>query len=246
MRKNTYIGIAFIVLVFGIIVIPKIFKRLANDDVTRGGRMHVVQGKAENNPNELAYVMNNGKERKVPPFTFINQDKDTITNTTFKGKVYLVEFFFTRCPGICIPMNQNLIHIAEQFKDEDKFGIASFSITPEYDTPAVLKAYADGYGITHPNWHFLTGNLTDVFELSNTGFSLLADAEAGLENQFYHSGYFALVDQNGFLRSRKDASGKNPIVFYKGSVLQDAVLEETESPAQVHELIADINHLLKK
>ena len=245
MRKNTYIGIAFIVLVFGIIFIPRIFKRLANDDVTRGGRMHIVEGVAEGSPDELDYIKINEVDKRVPPFKFIDQHKDTITNASYRGKVYLVEFFFTKCPGICIPMNQNLIHIAEQFKDEDRFGIASFSITPDYDTPEVLKSYADSYEITHPNWHFLTGDLTDVFELSNTGFLLNAEEEAGIENQFYHSGYFALVDQNGFLRSRKDDFG-NTMAFYKGSVLRDAILDDNESPAQVDELVADIKKLLKK
>ncbi len=244
MRKNTYIGIAFIVLIFGIIFIPKIFRRLANDDVTRGGRMHKVGGVAKGENDKLAYITFNGKERRVPPFQFINQHQDTITDQSYRGKVYVVEFFFTRCPGICIPMNQNLIHIAEEFKSESKFGIASFSIDPSHDTPEVLQEYASGYGITHPNWNFLSGTeLTDVFELSNQGFTLNADEEAGFENQFYHSGYFALVDQNGFLRSRIDASG-NPIAFYKGSVLLDAQNNANESPAQVNELIADINKLL--
>jgi len=245
MRKNSYIGLSFIILIFGIIVIPKIFQRLTNDDVTRGGRMHVVDGVSEERSDVLDYVRIGEEDKRVPPFTFINQHGDTISNTTYRGKVYLVEFFFTKCPGICIPMNQNLIHIAEQFKDEGRFGIASFSITPDYDTPEVLKTYADSYGITHPNWHFLTGNLTNVFELSNEGFLLNADQEAGIENQFYHSGYFALIDQNGFLRSRKDEFG-NTMAFYKGSVLRDAILDEDESPAQIDELVADIKKLLEK
>ncbi len=245
MRKNTYIGIAFIVLVFGIIFIPKIFRRLVNDDVTRGGRMHIIEGVAEENPDELDYIKIGDTDKRIPPFKFIDQHNDTITNATYRGKVYLVEFFFTKCPGICIPMNQNLIYIAEQFKDEERFGIASFSITPDYDTPEVLKAYADSYEITHPNWHFLTGNLTDVFELSNAGFLLNAEKEAGIENQFYHSGYFALIDQNGFLRSRKDNFG-NTMAFYKGSVLRDAELHEEESPAQIDELVVDIKKLLNK
>ena len=103
MRKNTYIGVAFVVLVFGIIFIPKIFRRISNQDITRGGRMHAVGGVADvQGEDELIYITINGKDRKVPPFSFLNQDKDTISNADYRGKVYLVEFFFTRCTDICI------------------------------------------------------------------------------------------------------------------------------------------------
>ena len=71
MRKNTYIGIAFIVLIFGIIFIPKIFRRLSNGDVTRGGRMHAVGGiDSEIEDHGLVYISQNGKDRKVPAFPF--------------------------------------------------------------------------------------------------------------------------------------------------------------------------------
>ena len=172
-KKQTYIGIAVIVLIFGLLVIPKIIRRISNGDVTRGGRMHVIKDKTDND--ELSYIQFEGKDRKVPSYSFVNQLGDTITNDTFKRKVYVVEFFFTRCPGICIPMNQNLVFIADYFKDEPNFGIASISIDPDHDTPEVLQAYAEGYGITHPNWHFLTGNFTDPFQLSVEGFYLNAE-----------------------------------------------------------------------
>ena len=124
MRKNTYIGIAVVVLIFGIIVIPKIYTRIANDDISRGGRMHQAGGtKIEEAPDGLLYINQNGKDRKVPSFEFIDQNQDTITNAAYEGKVYLVEFFFTRCPNICIPMTHNLQMIAQEFEDRDDFGI---------------------------------------------------------------------------------------------------------------------------
>jgi len=243
MRKNTYIGIAFIVLIFGIIFIPKIFRRLANDDVTRGGRMHAVGGEAEDSGEELLYITLNGKDRKVPPFAFLDQDRDTITNATYRGKVYLVEFFFSRCTDICIPMNHNLQEIAKQFEDEPNFGIASFSIDPEYDQPEVLKKYAQDYGVTNKNWHFMTGDRETIYKLSNEGFYLNVQYEAGLENGFYHSGLFALIDQNGFIRSRLDPFG-NPKPYYRGSVPMGAVVGEGEEQPEIDILIEDIQKLL--
>ncbi len=245
MRKNTYIGIAFIVLVFGVIFIPKIFKRVSNDDVTRGGRMHAVGESQEENTGDLVYITLNGVDRKVPPFEFVNQNKDTISNINYRGKVYLVEFFFTRCTDICIPMNHNLQAISKQFENDPNFGIASFSIDPEHDTSEVLKAYAEDYGITNPNWNFMTGDRDTIYRLSNEGFYLNVSYEAGLENGFYHSGLFALIDQNGFIRSRLDPNG-NPKPYYRGSVPLDAQVLEGEEAPEIDILIEDIKKLLKK
>ena len=141
MRNNKYIGIALVVFIFGIIFIPRIYKRLAADDVTRGGRMHKVGGTFESEaPKGLVYINTNGKDRKVPPFSFVDQNKDTITNKSYYGKVFLVEFFFSRCTDICIPMNHNLQVIAKQFEGNDNFGIASFSIDPEHDTSSTCAS----------------------------------------------------------------------------------------------------------
>ncbi|WP_405211034.1 SCO family protein [Dokdonia sp. Asnod2-E02] len=244
MRKNTYIGIAAIVLIFGIIVIPKIYKRLANDDVSRGGRMHQQGGvPIEEAPDGLVYITQNGVDRKVPPFKFVNQDNDTISNADYKGKVYLVEFFFTRCTDICIPMSHNLQAIAKKFEGRDDFGIASFSIDPEHDQPEVLKQYQQDYGVTNPNWYFMTGDRSVIRKLSNEGF-YLATNEEGDETDLYHSGLFALVDQNGFIRSRLDPYG-NPKPYYRGFVPMDKVVPEGGETSEVDILIEDINKLLK-
>ena len=244
MRKNTYIGIAFVVLIFGIIFVPKIFRRLTNDDVTRGGRMHAVGGVDEASEDHgLVYINQNGKDRKVPSFSFVNQDNDTITNANYRGKVYLVDFFFTRCPNICIPMTHNMQLIAEQFADREDFGIASFSMDPEYDQPEILKEYAGQYGVTHPNWHFMTGDRDTLRDLSNTGFYLPAAEGSQEPKDLYHSGLFALVDKNGFIRSRKDKFG-NPIIYYRGFIPADGAATEDGEISQIDILIEDIQKLL--
>ncbi|GGG18675.1 photosynthetic protein synthase II [Dokdonia pacifica] len=245
MRKNTYIGIAFIVLIFGIIFIPKIFRRFANDDVVRGGRMHAVGGTQETNEDELLYITINKKDRKVPEFEFVDQNNDTISDKDYRGKVFLVEFFFTRCTDICIPMNHNLQAIAKMYEGNPNFGIASFSIDPEHDTPEVLKKYAADYGVTNPNWHFMTGDRSDILKLSNEGFYLPTNTEDDLDNGLYHSGLFALIDQNGFIRSRPDDYG-NPKPYYRGSVPMDATVGEGEEVPEIDILIEDIKKLLEK
>lgn len=244
MRNTKYIGIAVIVFIFGIIFIPRIYKRLAADDVTRGGRMHKVGGEFQKEaPRGLVYINANGTDRKVPAFSFVDQNMDTITNKTYYGKVFLVEFFFTRCTDICIPMSHNLQLIAKQFEDNNDFGIASFSIDPEHDTPAVLKKYAEDYGVTNPNWHFMTGKRDDIRKLSNEGFYLATNEIGDTDKELYHSGLFALIDQNGFIRSRLDPYG-NPKPYYRGSVPIDQEVPEGGEQPEIDILIEDIQKLL--
>ena len=213
-KKNySYIGISFIILLFGIYAIPKIVLRFQKSDLV--------------------------KFEKVPYFEFINQEGKTISNKTFEGKVYVVEFFFSTCPTICPVMNQKMLVLQDAFFGNPEFGIASISITPEIDTPEILKEYAKNNGIIHKNWHLLTGKSEDVvYGLSNNGFKLYAGKGDEDHGGFEHSGLFALVDKNGFIRSRKDEFG-NPLMYYRA-------LEEHVFPDQIKELIEDIKKLLNE
>ncbi|RLD30059.1 MAG: SCO family protein, partial [Bacteroidetes bacterium] len=144
-----------------------------------------------------------------------NQNGETITNQDYKGKVYIAEFFFTTCPSICPIMNRNMVTIQNEFYGNPNLGIASFTINPEYDTPEILKAYAESYKITNPSWHLLTGDKTEIYALANTGFNLYVGEAPEVEGGFEHSGFFALIDQEGNIRSRYDKNG-NPLIYYDG------------------------------
>ncbi len=194
MKKNySYIGISFIILIFGIWVAPKIVKSLFGPD--------------------LAFIERNEKKAVVPAFSFTDQNGKTITNKDYEGKVYVVEFFFTTCPSICPIMTESMIKIQDEFLGNPKVGIASFSIDPTHDTPQVLKEYAQNKGITKLQWHLLTGEKEEIFKLANEGFNLYVGQAPEVEGGFEHSGFFALIDQNGNIRSRIDENG-NPIIYY--------------------------------
>ena len=190
MKKNySYIGISFIILIFGIWAVPKIVDTLSKSELETIG--------------------------KVPQFQFTDQHGNTISNSDYKGKVYVVEFFFTTCPSICPIMTENMIKIQNEFLGNPKVAMASFSIDPSHDTPEVLKEYAKTKGITKPQWHLLTGNKEEIFKLANEGFNLYVGDAPEVEGGFEHSGFFALIDQEGYIRSRKDANG-NPMIYYDG------------------------------
>ena len=229
-KKYSYVGVSFIILLFGIYVVRNIDRRVSEDDLVQDDRLNKVDKKT-GDTNSL-YTFN-----KVPDFEFINQQGKIITNKDYKGKVYVVEFFFTTCPTICPLMNEKMLTIQNDFKANNNFGIASISITPEIDTPEVMKNYASTHKITHKNWHLLTGKSEDiVYALSNKGFKLYAGKGEVSHGGFEHSGLFALVDKNGNIRSRKDKFG-NPIMYYRA-------LEEHNFPDQIAALKEDIKILL--
>ena len=231
-RKNSYIGISFIILIFGIYVVRNLDDRISNETLIDNNRLYSTQKNNEDNLSQL-FVYD-----KVPPFEFINQNGETINNDTYLGKVYVVEFFFTTCPTICPIMNDQMLIIQEAFAKNSNFGMASISITPKIDTQEVLKDYAINNGITHKNWHLLSGKSEEeVFNLSNNGFKLYAGIDESIDHGgFEHSGLFALVDKKGVIRSRKDAQG-NPILYYRA-------IEENGFPNQINELKEDIKILL--
>ncbi len=244
MKNYSYIGISLIILIFGIIFIPKIVDRISNDSVVESDRLNVKGAERKSPPaEELAYLEINGERKKAPKFELIDQNGDTITNEDYLGKVYVAEFFFTTCPTICPIMNSNLVKIQNEIKNEENFGIASFSIDPTYDTPEVLQEYAEKYGITNPNWHLMTGDKDDIYELANSGFNIYAGEDENAAGGFAHQGMFALVDQEGYIRSRRDAYG-NPIIYYRGSVERNKSVTEGEETPEIDILIEDIKNLL--
>ncbi len=211
-KKNySYIGISFIILLFGIYALPKLVNSISNNKVIKKSKR---LDKITSKKNDSGLY----KFTQVPDFSFINQDNVVISNKNFTNKVYVAEFFFTNCPTICPIMNKNMVKIQDVFKDNLDFGIVSFSIDPVRDSPEVLKKYAEEKGATMQNWHFLNGKIKDIYELANNGFKISAGENAEAEGGFEHSGLFALIDKNGFIRSRTVTQNgfENPIMYYDG------------------------------
>ena len=211
MKNKSYIGITIVILIFGIWAVPKIINKVSGKELL--------------------------KFEKVPDFKFVDQNNKVITNDTYKGKVYVVEFFFTSCPTICPKMMQSMLKIQDEFYGNPNFGIASITIDPKRDIPEKLKRYAEEHNATLKNWHFLTGDIDTIYKLSNEGFKLYAGENEEAEGGFEHSGLFALIDKDGYIRSRtiREGGNDNPIKFYDGL-----------NPQQIQMLKEDITKLLNE
>jgi protein SCO1/2 len=208
LKNKSYIGISFVILIFGIYAVPKIVDRIKNDKVVQGDRLD--RSKSNVVTNEQLVTIG-----AVPKFELTNQDNSKISNDSYKGKVYVLEFFFTKCPTICPKMNESMLIIEKTFFGNPNFGIVSITIDPEYDTPQVLREHAEMLGVKSSNWNFLTGDKAYIFNLANKGFNLYVGENNKAAGGFEHSGLFALIDKNGNIRCRRDDYG-NPILYYDG------------------------------
>jgi len=156
-------------------------------------------------------------------FTFTNQEGKTITNKDVEGKVYVAEYFFTTCTGICPKMNANMVKVYAAYKNEPRFRILSHTVDPETDSIPVLKQYAEEHGADPSNWWFLTGTKKELYKLARAGYLVDDGTNAGDED-FVHTQWFALVDGEGRVRG-----------LYEGT-----------KPKDVQKLITDIGRLLKE
>lgn len=137
----------------------------------------------------------------IAPFSFTDQDGNTITNDTFKGKIYVANFFFTICPGICPKMTANLERVAERWKEDSDVLFLSHSVTPHIDSVSQLKKYADEHHIRSSQWHLVTGDKDQIYTLARQSY--FAEQEIGIRlstNEFLHTEHFILVDRQGHIR----------------------------------------------
>ncbi len=143
----------------------------------------------------------------VQPFSFTNQDGNKVSEQDIKGKVYVAEYFFTTCTGICPRMNKNMLKVYDRFKNENQFMILSHTSDPAVDSAARLKMYADSLGVSTDRWQFLTGTKDSLYYSARNIYKI-DDPHNNLTDDtvdFLHTQFVALVDQNGDVREIYDA-----------------------------------------
>ena len=151
----------------------------------------------------LAILGNPG--HKVEQFSFVNQEGQTVTNKDLEGKVYVVEYFFTTCKGICPKMNENMAKVYNAYRGNKDFMILSHSVDPNHDTVAAMKAYSLRFDADPKQWMFLTGDKKKLYEAARYSYLISAqDDTAGVsvDQDFIHDNHFVLVDRHGRLRGQ--------------------------------------------
>jgi protein SCO1/2 len=160
-------------------------------------------------PREVQAGISGGADtlyHKIPDFAFVNQDSSVVTEDTFNDGIYVADFFFTTCPSICPIMKTQMLRVYEKYKGNEKVKILSHSIDPAHDTVAVLKDYAERLEVSGDQWHFVTGDKEEIFDLAQESYmvSVLENEEA--PGGVVHSGAFLLIDSRGRIRGHYDGT----------------------------------------
>jgi protein SCO1/2 len=170
----------------------------------------------------------------IPEFQFTDQDNNMFTNKNVEGKIYVADFFFTTCPTICKDMSGHLVELQKTLKKTKDLHIVSHTVAPDYDTPEILKAYADGIGADTSNWSFVTGDKEAIYDIAFEGYYVNASEDSLAPGGFLHSEYFVLIDKEGRIRSGLNEHG-SPRAVYDGT-----------NAEHVRQLINDIKTLEKE
>ena len=142
----------------------------------------------------------------IPPFSFVNQYNQAVTEQTINQKVYVCDFFFTTCQSICPIMSHQLERVYKEFKTRNDFMILSHTVNPETDSVPQLLEYAKQHGVTDNKWVFLTGDKKQLYELARKGYLLNAEEGNGDVDDFIHTQNFALIDKEKHIRGFYDGT----------------------------------------
>lgn len=159
----------------------------------------------------------------IPEFSFLNQDGNPMGRAEMEGKITVVDFFFTSCPSICPVMSREMERVNDIFRNQPEVQIMSISLDPEYDTPAILKAYAEEHNAIPDKWHFLTGPKEETYRLAKCGFVIPTVDGNGVPEDFVHTDKFMLIDELGRIRG-----------YYSGTSREDVDLLILETKVLLH------------
>jgi len=175
---------------------------------------------------------NNKMKHKIADFSFQNQNNKTITQKDYENTIYVADFFFTTCPTICPIMTDNMVWLQDKIKDMHNVKLLSFSVTPDIDTPEVLRKYANKKGVIDAKWNMVTGDKKDIYYLARQSFLAVKTETTGELYDMVHTENFILVDKNGRIRG-----------FYDGTNLDQDKGDDTKNVTQ---LLEDIKWLNEK
>ncbi len=147
----------------------------------------------------------------IAPFQFVDQDSALVTNETFRGKIYIADFFFTSCRTICPIMKTQMLRVYDSLKNDPDVLILSHTIDPEYDTVALLHDFANRLGVESSKWHFVTGVQDSIYKIAQTSYFATAMADENEPDGFIHSGAFLLLDKQQRIRGKYDGTKEEEV-----------------------------------
>jgi protein SCO1 len=147
----------------------------------------------------------------IAKFKFVDQDSTTITNETYRDKIYVADFFFTSCRTICPIMKTQMFRVYEATANMPDVLLLSHTIDPAYDTVALLNDFAERLGVESKRWHFVTGAKDSIYKIAQTSYFATAMEDKAEPDGFIHSGAFLLIDKKGRIRGKYDGTKEEEV-----------------------------------
>lgn len=154
-------------------------------------------------------VQHIGNDHKIADFAFTNQNGKIITQKDYENTIYVADFFFTTCPTICPKMTDNMVWLQKQLKKYPSVKLLSFSVTPDIDTPEVLKKYAIRKGVDDSRWNLVTGDKKEIYYLARKSYLAVKTGKPEELYDMVHTENFILVDKNKRIRGFYDGTNLN-------------------------------------
>ncbi|MFZ7114807.1 MAG: SCO family protein [Bacteroidota bacterium] len=145
-------------------------------------------------------------EHRIAPWKFIDQNANPISQSDLDGKIYVADFFFTTCNGICPKMSNQMERVAARFKGTEQIHFLSHTVKPSEDSVSVLKKYADFHNADSKVWHFVTGDKKEIYEMARTSYLSAVSEGDGGPDDFVHTQFFTLVDAERRIRGFYDGT----------------------------------------
>jgi len=162
---------------------------------------------------------------KVKPFTLTNQFGKEVSLDEWQGRIIIADFFFTSCPSICPKLTHNMKMLQQAFKKTDSMvRFVSFTVDPERDSVAKIKAYGDKHGIDHDTWWMLTGNKDSIYNIAFNEFKASVASNGNIDTGFIHTELFFLLDKDRVVRGWYNGLDTNQL----SRVIKDVVLLNME------------------
>lgn len=157
-------------------------------------------------------LQNSVENHKIADFNLVNQNGKIITQVDYRDKIYIADFFFTRCPSICPIMTDNMVKIQKAYLNHDDIMLLSLSVTPDIDSVPVLREYANSKGVIDKKWNVTTGDKKHIYNLARKSYFAVVDEGDGGLQDFIHTPNFILVDKQKQIRGIYDGTDSDEIL----------------------------------
>ena len=211
--KKSKLTVVFLI-VFSAISVPVFYHLLKVDKKLK------IYNPADVNPSLVHQSIKHiTKDHSIGDFELINKNGKIIINKNYKNKIYIADFFFTRCTNICIAMAYNMSELQDYYKNDNDIMFLSHSVTPVMDSVPILKEYAINKGVIDGKWNVTTGSKKHIYDLARKSYMAVIEEGNGGEDDFIHTEQFILIDKEKRIRGFYDGTDKKDMIKLKEDVV---------------------------